>query len=132
MGLLKYVSIDLVDKLVLVLSKMKYGNLSEYGIERPSEGPFYLKRASGRSPVIDVGTIAKIRSEEIKVLSSIKNVNGSDVHFANGVVKSYDAIVFATGYKSTVKKWLKVYFIILFQIFIFQNIINYKCCYYYY
>ncbi|KAL7126410.1 hypothetical protein ABFS83_14G185100 [Erythranthe nasuta] len=107
MVLLKYLRVDLVDKFLLMLSKFKYGNLNEYGIERPSKGPFYLKKATGRSPVIDVGTIAKIRAREIHVLPSIVNVNGSFVRFVNGETENYDAIVFATGYKSTVRRWLK-------------------------
>ncbi|KAK6114958.1 hypothetical protein DH2020_007227 [Rehmannia glutinosa] len=107
MGLLKYLPLDLVDNIVLMLSKLKYGDISEYGIQRPSKGPFYLKSATGRSPVIDVGTIAKIRAQEIKVLPSIKKVNGHQIHFMNGDIKSYDAIFFATGYKSTVGDWLK-------------------------
>lgn len=67
MVLLKYLSIDLVDKIVLTLSKLKYGNLSSFGIERPNKGPFFLKRTTGRSPVIDVGTVAKIQANKIKV-----------------------------------------------------------------
>ncbi|EYU32468.1 hypothetical protein ABFS82_03G092200 [Erythranthe guttata] len=107
MVLLKHLNVDLVDKIVLLLSKLKFGNLSQYGIQTPNKGPFYLKRATGRSPVIDVGTIAKIRAREIDVLPSIKNVHGDNISFTNGETESYDAIVFATGYKSTVGKWLK-------------------------
>ncbi|KAL7116678.1 hypothetical protein ACP275_03G019400 [Erythranthe tilingii] len=107
MVLLKHLNVGLVDTIVLLLSKLKFGNLSQYGIQTPNKGPFYLKRATGRSPVIDVGTIAKIRAREIDVLPSIKNVHGDNVSFTNGVTESYDAIVFATGYKSTVRKWLK-------------------------
>ncbi|KAK4429584.1 putative indole-3-pyruvate monooxygenase YUCCA11 [Sesamum alatum] len=109
MELLKYLPLDFVDNLVLMLSKLKYGNnLSDYGIQRPAKGPFFLKRATGRSPVIDVGTVSKIRAGEIEVLPSIKKVmNGDDVQFGDGETKRYDAIVFATGYKSTVRKWLK-------------------------
>ncbi|KAL7083956.1 hypothetical protein ACP275_14G194900 [Erythranthe tilingii] len=107
MVLLKYLRVDLVDKILLMLSKFKYGNLNEYGIERPSKGPFYLKKATGRSPVIDVGTIAKIRAREIHVMPSIENVNGRFIKFVNGETESYDAIVFATGYKSTVRRLLK-------------------------
>ncbi|XP_012854405.1 PREDICTED: probable indole-3-pyruvate monooxygenase YUCCA11 [Erythranthe guttata] len=107
MVLLKHLNVDLVDTIVLLLSKLKFGNLSQYGIQTPNKGPFYLKRATGRSPVIDVGTIAKIRAREIDVLPSIENVHGDNVSFTNGVTESYDAIVFATGYKSTVRKWLK-------------------------
>ncbi|CAA0831676.1 Probable indole-3-pyruvate monooxygenase YUCCA11 [Striga hermonthica] len=107
MEMLKFLSIDVVDKIVLMLSKIKYGDLNNYGIQRPSKGPFYLKVATGRSPVIDVGTIGKIQEQKIKVLPSIEKVDGDYVRFANGDTKRFDAIVFATGYKSAVREWLK-------------------------
>lgn len=67
MILLKQLPINLVDNLVLMLAEEKHGNLSSYGIHRPKEGPFFLKKETGRSAVIDVGTIAKIRAGEIQV-----------------------------------------------------------------
>ncbi|KAI3783646.1 hypothetical protein L1987_42732 [Smallanthus sonchifolius] len=67
MYLLKYISCTLVDKMVLMLSKLLYGDLGAYGIQRPFEGPFWLKKETGRSPVIDVGTISKIKTEDIEV-----------------------------------------------------------------
>ncbi|KAL2513073.1 putative indole-3-pyruvate monooxygenase YUCCA11 [Abeliophyllum distichum] len=107
MVLLKFVTCELVDNIILTLSKLNYGNLSDYGLQRPKQGPFYLKNTTGRSPVIDVGTMEKIKAQKIKVLPSIRKVNGDYIQFANGETKSFDAIVFATGYKSTVRKWLK-------------------------
>ncbi|CAA3018130.1 probable indole-3-pyruvate monooxygenase YUCCA11 [Olea europaea subsp. europaea] len=107
MVLLKIVPCYLVDNIILSLSKFKYGNLSDYGLQKPSKGPFYLKRVTGRSPVIDVGTVDKIKAQEIKVFPSINKINGDCIQFANGETKSFDAIVFATGYRSTVRKWLK-------------------------
>ncbi|KAG8481362.1 hypothetical protein CXB51_026121 [Gossypium anomalum] len=62
---------------------------------------------SGRSPVIDVGTISKIKSEEIKVLPGMKCIRDKDIVFTNGETVQFDAIIFATGYKSTVRNWLK-------------------------
>lgn len=57
----------MVDDLVLLLSKSQFGDMTKYGIVRPSKGPFYLKETTGRSPVIDVGTLKKIRSGDIQV-----------------------------------------------------------------
>ena len=39
----------------------------------------------------------------------MKRVDGDYVEFSNGIKKNFDAIVFATGYKSTVRTWLKVH-----------------------
>lgn len=67
MSLLQYLPVSVVDPLVQFVSRMWYGDLSKYGIHTPKVGPFYSKVASGRSPVIDVGTIDRIQAGIIKV-----------------------------------------------------------------
>lgn len=67
MCLLKFLPCSLVDTIVVILSKLKHGKLSAYGLQRPTTGPFYLKAKTGRSPTIDVGAIDKIRKGEIQV-----------------------------------------------------------------
>ncbi|KAF2306836.1 hypothetical protein GH714_021880 [Hevea brasiliensis] len=97
----------LVDYISVMLSKLRYGDLSNYGLERPTEGPFHIKARIGRSPTIDVGTIDKIKRGEIKVLPTITSIKANKIMFANGTIDQFDAIIFATGYKSTVRRWLK-------------------------
>ncbi|XP_076938288.1 putative indole-3-pyruvate monooxygenase YUCCA11 [Bidens hawaiensis] len=41
------------------------------------------------------------------VMPAIKDIKDDQIKFTNGQEKQYDAIVFATGFKSTVRKWLK-------------------------
>ncbi|XP_048231422.1 probable indole-3-pyruvate monooxygenase YUCCA10 isoform X2 [Ricinus communis] len=82
---------------------------SSYGLYRPSVGPFTHKFISGKAPVIDVGTIKKIRSGKIKVVPAINNVNGNMVVFDNGTKQHFDVIVFATGFRSGTNDWLKDY-----------------------
>lgn len=65
--LAKYVPFKLVESLVVLLSKLFYGDLSKYGISRPKEGPFTLNIAGGKYPLLDVGTCEKIKSGEIQV-----------------------------------------------------------------
>lgn len=67
MSLLKYLSIENVDKLMFFMSKLVYGDLSKYGLVRPKEGPFALKLKGGRTPTVDVGTIKRIKQGKIKV-----------------------------------------------------------------
>ncbi|KAL5982693.1 hypothetical protein ACLOJK_016769 [Asimina triloba] len=107
MTLLRYSPCYVVDALIVMLRKFIYGDLSEYGIRSPTKGPFYLKASTGRSPVIDVGTVDKIKSAEIQVLPGLSSVRGSEAVFADGKAVAFDAIVFATGYRSTAKSWLK-------------------------
>ena len=65
--MLKYFPFSLVDFLMVMLSKLFYGDLTKYGITRPTEGPFSMKIKYGKYPVVDVGTYNKIKSREIQV-----------------------------------------------------------------
>ncbi|KAK7351067.1 hypothetical protein VNO77_10225 [Canavalia gladiata] len=108
MCLLKYVEMEKVDKLMLLMSKMKYGDMSKYGLTRPNDGPFALKKKGGRTPTIDVGCVNRIKKGKVKVFPGISRIKeGKMIEFDDGRVGQYDVIVFATGYNSTVLKWLK-------------------------
>ncbi|KAH7838305.1 hypothetical protein Vadar_024776 [Vaccinium darrowii] len=96
-----------VEYFMVLLSKLRYGDLSKNGIQRPKEGPFALKENYGKYPVIDVGTCDKIKSGEIKVLPAIASIRGDEVEFENGNSHPFDAIIFGTGFKRSTNKWLK-------------------------
>lgn len=64
---MKYLSMGMVDSLMVMLSRMVYGDVTKYGLRRPNEGPFCMKLKYGKYPVIDVGTFEKIKSGELKV-----------------------------------------------------------------
>lgn len=108
MSLLRFFPVKLVDRLCLLLAELRFGNTSRYGLVRPKNGPFMNKLITGRSPTIDVGCVGEIKSGKILVVTSIKRIEGKRVEFVDGNTKNVDSIVFATGYKSSVTKWLKV------------------------
>lgn len=68
--LLKYLRVQIVDRIILFLTWFILGNTAHIGIPRPKMGPMELKKLCGKTPVLDVGTIAKIKSGEIKVISN--------------------------------------------------------------
>lgn len=70
MSLLKWFPVPLVDKFLLLMSWFSVGDTSRLGLHRPDIGPLELKNLSGKTPVIDVGTLAKIKIGHIKVPSS--------------------------------------------------------------
>ena len=55
LGSTKYFLASLVDFSMVMLSKLVYGDLTKYGITRPTEGPFYIKVKYGKYLVVDVG-----------------------------------------------------------------------------
>ncbi|KAK3041447.1 hypothetical protein RJ639_000424 [Escallonia herrerae] len=105
--LLKHIPYYWVDSLLVVLSKLRYGDLTKYGIRRPQDGPFSLKVKYGKYPIIDAGTCKKIKSGKIQVLPSITSIRGNDLVFENGKSHPFDTLVFATGFKRSTNKWLQ-------------------------
>ncbi|KAF2286939.1 hypothetical protein GH714_035848 [Hevea brasiliensis] len=107
MWLLKWLPMRVVDRLLLILSRLTLGDTARLGLKRPQLGPLELKNMSGKTPVLDVGTLAKIKSGDIKVCSGVKRLKRHSVEFFNGKTDNFDAIILATGYKSNVPSWLK-------------------------
>ncbi|XP_059275201.1 indole-3-pyruvate monooxygenase YUCCA6-like [Lycium ferocissimum] len=108
MCLLKWLPIRLVDRFLLLTSRLLLGDTARLGLDRPEIGPLELKNLSGKTPVLDVGTLAKIKSGDIEVCPGIKRLSKHHtVEFTNGQTKEFDAIILATGYKSNVPSWLK-------------------------
>ncbi|XP_004493850.1 probable indole-3-pyruvate monooxygenase YUCCA8 [Cicer arietinum] len=105
--MLKWLPLWIVDKLLLILTWFILGNMEKYGIKRPSMGPLELKNTEGKTPVLNIGTLEKIRSGHIKVVPGIKRLNNNEVEFVNGEKLDIDAVVLATGYRSNVPSWLQ-------------------------
>ncbi|KAL5079693.1 hypothetical protein RYX36_008114 [Vicia faba] len=107
MWLLKWFSVHFVDQFLLIMSYLILGDTSQYGIQRPKIGPLELKNLYGKTPVLDVGTVAQIKTGKIQVCKGVKRLAHNAVEFVDGKVDNIDAIVLATGYKSNVPSWLK-------------------------
>ncbi|TVU22949.1 hypothetical protein EJB05_32671, partial [Eragrostis curvula] len=105
--LLRWLPIHVVDRIILLLSRLVLGDTARLGIPRPSVGPMELKKVSGKTPVLDVGTIDKIKSGDIRVLPGIQSFQEHGVEFIDGKIVDFDVVILATGYKSNVPFWLK-------------------------
>ncbi|KAL6626275.1 hypothetical protein ACP70R_030001 [Stipagrostis hirtigluma subsp. patula] len=106
-SLTKYLPIWIIDKLVLFMCYLVLGDTSRHGLRRPAMGPFARKQHCSAVPVIDAGTYSKIKTGEIQVRPAMTSVHGNTVEFADGTRHPFDAIVFATGYRSGIKRWLQ-------------------------
>ncbi|KAF3952689.1 hypothetical protein CMV_021781 [Castanea mollissima] len=105
--LLKWLPLWLVDKMLLILAWLILGNVEKYGLRRPSIGPLQLKNSAGKTPVLDIGALQKIRSGEIKVVPGVKRFFPGRVELVNGDDIEIDSVILATGYRSNVPSWLK-------------------------
>ncbi|XP_066358178.1 indole-3-pyruvate monooxygenase YUCCA8-like [Miscanthus floridulus] len=107
MKLLRWLPIKLVDRLLLLVARMVLGDTEKHGLRRPKLGPLEIKNITGKSPVLDVGAWSFIKSGNIKIVPEVESFTGNGVRFVDGNEMAFDAVIFATGYRSNVPFWLK-------------------------
>ncbi|CAL9751788.1 unnamed protein product [Musa acuminata subsp. burmannicoides] len=107
MWLMKWLSMKTVDRFLLLVARLMLGDTAKLGLERPQLGPLELKSLTGKTPVLNVGTLAKIKSGDIKVRPAVERFTRHGVEFVDGRSEEFDAVILATGYKSNVPCWLK-------------------------
>lgn len=105
--LMSWLPIWLVDKLMLILAWLVIGNTEKYGLKRPAMGPMAYKASQGKTPVLDIGALDKIKSGDINIVPGIKKFTRGQVELVDGEILDIDAVVFATGYRSNVPSWLQ-------------------------
>ncbi|MCO5573216.1 hypothetical protein L7F22_059349 [Adiantum nelumboides] len=105
-GLLKLAPLWVVDHILLCCAWFKWKNTAKWGLPRPKQGPLTYKNHTRRTPVLDIGTLCLVRDGSIKVHPAIETFTTKGARFCDGHYEEYDAIIFATGYKSNVKDWL--------------------------
>ena len=97
---LKFLSAEWMDRLAAPLAALVVGDLSRYGLKRPTKGAAVTVRDEGRIPLVDVGTISLIRQGLLPVLPGIRRFSEGAVECVDGSRHSIDVVVLATGYRS--------------------------------
>ncbi|KAL6638615.1 hypothetical protein ACP70R_023726 [Stipagrostis hirtigluma subsp. patula] len=105
--LLRFLPLWLVDRILVLLAGVFLGDVARLGLRRPSKGPLELKNTKGRTPVLDFGALARIRSGDIKVVPGIRRLRGGGAELVDGRFVAADAVILATGYHSNVPQWLQ-------------------------
>lgn len=95
------------DALFPVILDLVLGRLEKFGLRRPKQGLLQQISLASRIPVIDVGTIAKIREGAIRVAPDIAGVSERGARFTDGSQGEFEAILFATGYRPGYAKFLE-------------------------
>nr|DAD36923.1 TPA_asm: hypothetical protein HUJ06_007564 [Nelumbo nucifera] len=105
--MVKWLPLWLADKLLLIMAWLVLGNIEKYGLKRPSMGPLQLKNSQGKTPVLDIGALSKIKSGLVKIVPGIKRFSRGCVELVNGEKLEVDSVILATGYRSNVPSWLQ-------------------------
>jgi indole-3-pyruvate monooxygenase len=90
------------DALATRLRNWTVGDLSRWGLRTASISPLRQLREHGKTPVIDVGTIARIKRGEIVVHPGIDAFTPQGVRFTDGSEQAFDSVILATGYEAQI------------------------------
>jgi indole-3-pyruvate monooxygenase len=104
--LLTKLPLAVADAIARTTLRLTVGDLSRWGISTPDYGPIRGIVERGRIPLIDVGTLARIKRGEIVVRKGIERFRKDGVAFVDGERVAYDAVVLATGYRPGLEQLL--------------------------
>lgn len=92
------------DPIGTFLRRVFVGDLTRYGIETPEVPPLAQLREQGKTPVVDVGTVALIKKGLIRVAGGIDRFEPEGVVLSDGASWSGRHVILATGYDSAVEE----------------------------
>jgi cation diffusion facilitator CzcD-associated flavoprotein CzcO len=102
----KPLSARLADFINAPAIRLAIGSVTKLGLQRAAKGPRRMIEENGRVPLIDVGTLARIRDGSIKVNVGIERFTPGGVMFVDGRSKDFDAVILATGFRPDVRRLL--------------------------
>ena len=95
-----------VDALNAPLLRLTIGDLTKLGLRRSPKGPTAQAVEDRKIPLVDIGTVDRIRRGLIAIRPGLARIAGGDVHFADGASAPFDAIILATGYRPDLRALL--------------------------
>ena len=94
----------LVDFVNAPILRLAIGPIEKLGLRRSAKGPRQMVEEDGRVPLIDVGTLDRIRDGSIKICSGIDRLTPDGVVFADATSQKFDAIILATGFRPDLRQ----------------------------
>jgi cation diffusion facilitator CzcD-associated flavoprotein CzcO len=94
----------LVDAINAPILRLAVGGIEKLGLRRAAKGPRQMVEEDGRVPLIDIGTLDKIRDGSIKICGGIDRLAPDGVVFADGESRKFDAIILATGFRPDLRQ----------------------------
>ena len=94
----------LVDTINAPVLRLALGNFEKLGLRRATKGPRQMVEEDGHVPLIDIGTLARIRDGSIAIRGGIDRMTADSVVFADGTEEKLDAIILATGFRPDLRR----------------------------
>jgi cation diffusion facilitator CzcD-associated flavoprotein CzcO len=93
-----------VDVINAPILRLAVGSTEKLGLRRAAKGPRQMVEEDGRVPLIDIGTLAKIRDGSIKIRGGIDRFTPDGVVFADAMQEKFDAVILATGFRPDLRR----------------------------
>lgn len=94
--LLAKLPIRLQERVTRALIDISVGRPERYGLPQPTTRNLHENR-----PVVNAQLLHFIHHGRITVVPGIERFDGHDVHFTDGTVRTFDTILYATGFKAS-------------------------------
>ncbi|MEL7530878.1 MAG: NAD(P)/FAD-dependent oxidoreductase [Bacteroidota bacterium] len=88
------------------IRKIVIGNLAKHGVPLSKVHPAQQLRETGKTPVIDLGTVKQIKEGAIKVRPNIDQFKAKSIKFVDGQEQEIDSVILATGYKARIEEFV--------------------------
>ena len=88
------------------IRKIYYGDLTKYGLTPSKMHPAVQLRETGKTPIIDIGTIKKIKEGKIKVVPEVNSFFDKGIIDINDGKQEVDSVILATGYQAQLDDFL--------------------------
>jgi cation diffusion facilitator CzcD-associated flavoprotein CzcO len=95
---LYHLPIRLADAIARLVRLQTIGDLTEFGLPIPDEGPFARTAANSAPAVIDMDVIDAVKDRSIEVVKTVGSFDRSDVLLTDGTRLQPHAVICATGY----------------------------------
>ncbi len=86
--------------------RLAVGSLKKLGLKTPAKGPRRMIEEDHRVPLLDVGTLARIRDGSIAVRGGIERFTRDGVAFVDSPAERFDSVILATGFRPDLRTLL--------------------------
>ena len=97
----------IADRIANALLGRVIGDLSRFGLRRPTLGPVSQVLETGRIPLIDVGTIELVKQGRLQIYPGPRELTEDGVIFTDDREIKADVLVLATGFRAALEGFLE-------------------------
>jgi putative flavoprotein involved in K+ transport len=87
------------DPIARRLRALTVGDLTEYGLETPTDGLYERVLRDEAIPLVDIGFLDALKAGKVSIAADVVGFDGPRVLLGDGETLSVDAVIAATGYR---------------------------------